>query len=53
MYGNFVPIKKIKLKPKDLKSMCIKLEIKRSSKRKQRLYNKFLKERTLENEAKY
>ena len=42
MYDNFFPIKKIKLKSKDLKNPWITLGIKRSPKCKVRLYNKFL-----------
>ena len=53
MYDNFFPIKKIKLKPKDLKSPRIKPGIKQSSKRKQQLCKKYLKNRTPKNEREY
>ena len=41
------------LKDKDIKSPWINKGLKKSSKRKQRLYIKFLKTKTLENESKY
>ena len=56
---NFVPcmktfsLKKIKLKTKDLKSPWIIGRIQKSSKWKQRLYAKFLKNRNEKNETKY
>ena len=53
MYGNFFSIKKIKLTLKDLKNPWIKPEIRRSSKRKQRLYHKCLKNRIPKNERDY
>ena len=53
MYDNFFPIKKIKLKLKDLKRPWITQGIKRSSKRKQRLNNKFWKNKTQKNERLY
>ena len=43
-------LKKIKLKAKDLKSPWITRGIKKSSKRKQRLHEKFFKKRTEKNE---
>ena len=45
MYDKHFPLKKIKLKTKDLKSAWITAGIKKSSKRKQRLYTKLLKNR--------
>ena len=45
MYEKHFPLKKRKLKTKDLKSPWISAGIKKSSKRKQRLYTKFLKNR--------
>ena len=45
--------KKIKLKNKDLQSPWITKEIRRSSKHKQRLYEKFLKSRNEKNELEY
>ena len=47
MYDNFFAIKKIKLKSKDLRSPWITQGIKQS------LYDKFLKNRTPENEGEY
>ena len=44
-YDKHVPLKKVKVKTKDLKSPWITAGIKKSSKRKQRLYTKFLKNR--------
>ena len=43
MYERHFALKKIKLKNKDLKSPWITAGIKKSAKRKQRLYTKFLK----------
>ena len=43
MYDKHFPLEKIKLKTKDLKSPWTTAGIKKSSKRKQRLYTKFLK----------
>ena len=53
MHDKHFPLKKIKLKTKDLKSAWITAGIKRSSKRKQRLYTKFLKNRNQKNETEY
>ena len=47
------PIRKIKIKAKDLENPCITNGIKESSKMKQRLYQKFLKTRTEKNESEY
>ena len=47
------PIRKIKVKAKDLESPWITNGIKKSSKKKQRLYQKFLKTRTEKNESEY
>ena len=43
LYDEYFPEKKMKLKNKDLQSPWITKGIRRSSKRKQRLYEKFLK----------
>ena len=43
LHNQFFPKKKIVISKKDLKSPWITTEIKKSSKRKQRLYGKFLK----------
>ena len=53
MYEKHFPLKKRKLKTKDLKSPWISAGIKKSSKRKQRLYTKFLKSRNQKNETEY
>ena len=53
MYDGFFPIKKTKLNSKDLKILCVTQEIKRSSKRKQLLYHKFLTNRTSNNEREH
>ena len=53
MYDKHFPLKKIKLKTKDLKSPWITAGIKKSSKQKQRLYTKFLKNRNQKNETQY
>ena len=53
MYDKHFPLKKIKLKTKDLKSPWITAGIKKSSKRKQQLYTKFLKNRNQKNETEY
>ena len=53
VYDIHFPLKKIKLKTKDLKSAWITAGIKKSSKRKQRLYTKFLKNRNQKNETEY
>ena len=45
LYDTFSPLKKIKIKNKDLQSPWINDAIKKSPKRKQRLYNKILKNR--------
>ena len=45
------PLKKIKFKTKDLKSPWITGRIKKSSKQKQQLYTKFLKNRNQKNET--
>ena len=44
LYDNYFPLRKIKTKAKDLKSPWITNAIKKSSKKKQRLYQKFLKQ---------
>ena len=51
MYDKHFPLKKIKLKTKDLKSHWITAGIKKSSKRKQHLYTKFLKNRNQKHET--
>ena len=53
MYDKHFPLKEIKLKTKDLKSPWITAGIKKSSKRKQRLYTKFLLNRNQKNETEY
>ena len=53
MYDKYFPLKKIKLKTKDLRGPRIIAEIKKSSKRKQRLYTKFLKNRNPKNKTEY
>ena len=53
MHDKHFPLKKIKLKTKDLKSPWITAGIKKSSKRKQRLHTKFLKNRNQKNETEY
>ena len=53
MYDKHFPLKTIKLKTKDLKSPWITAGIKKSSKQKQRLYTKFLKNRNQKNETEY
>ena len=52
MTKNF-PIRKIKIKANDLESPWITTEIKKSSKKEQRLCQKFLKTRTEKNESEY
>ena len=53
MYDKHFPFNKIKLKTKDLKTSWITAGIKKSSKWKQRLYTKFLKNRNQKNETEY
>ena len=53
LYDNFSLIKKIKIKFNSLKSPWITLGIKQTAKSKQRLYNKFLKNRSTKNEREY
>ena len=53
MYDKHFPLKKIKLKTKALKNPWITAAIKKSSKRKQRLYTKFLKIRNQKRETEY
>ena len=50
--ANFA-IREYILKDKDIKSPWISIGLKKSSKTKQRLYIKFLKTKTLEDESKY
>ena len=50
---NLSPRKKIKLKVKDIQIPWITSGIKKSSKRKQRLFNKFSKTRSQESELEY
>ena len=52
-YDNYFPKRKIKLKAKDLESSWITRGIKKSSKRKQRLHEKFFKKWTEKNELEY
>ena len=53
LYNIYFPTKMIKLKNKDLNSPWITKGIKKSSKRKQHLYEKFLKNRTEKHELAY
>ena len=53
IYENFFPRKKIKLKFKDIQCPWTTSGIKKSSRRKQRLYNKFLKTRSQKSELEY
>ena len=53
LYDTYFPKKQIKLKSEDLQNPWITNGIKKSSKRKQRLYEKFLKNRKGKNELKY
>ena len=45
IYDTFFPMNKKKIKTKDLESPWITKEIKKSSKKKQRVYSKFLKKK--------
>ena len=49
----YFPKQYIKIKEKDLRCLWITRGIKKSSKRKQKLYNKFLKNRNNQNEYEY
>ena len=53
LYDKNVPIKKIKIKAKDLESPWITNGTKKSPKKKQGLYQKLLKTRTEKNESEY
>ena len=53
LYDQYFPKQYIKIKEKDLHSPWITRGIKKSSKRKQKLYNKFLKNRNNQNEYEY
>ena len=53
LYDTYFPKEQIKLKCKDFESPWITNGIKESSKRKQRLYKKFLKNRNEKNELEY
>ena len=53
IYDANFPIREYILKGKDIKSPWISKGLKKSSKTKQRLYIKFLKTKTLEDESKY
>ena len=53
LYDTYFPEKKIKLKNKDLQSPWITKGIRRSSKRKQRLYEKFIENRNEKNELEH
>ena len=53
LYDKNFPIRKIKIKAKDLESPWITKGIKKSSKKKQRLYQKFLKTGTDKNESEH
>ena len=53
LYGTYFPKTQIKLKSKDLQSRWIANGIQISSKRKQQLYEKFLKDRNEKNKLEY
>ena len=53
IYDANFPIREYILKDKDIKSSWISKALKKSPKEKQRLYIRFLKTKTLENEFKY
>ena len=53
LYDQYFPKQSIKMKEKDLRSPWITRGIKKSSKRKQKLLNKFLKNRNNQNEYEY
>ena len=53
LYDKYFPKQKIKVKSKDLQSPWVTKGIKKSSKKKQRLYQKFLKNRNVKNETEY
>ena len=53
LYDTFFPLRKIKIKAKDLQSPWITNGIKKFSNSKQRLYNKLLKNRNEDNETEY
>ena len=53
IYDAFFPKKKIKVKSKDIQNPWITAGIKKSSKRKQRLYEKFLNCKSERNEDEY
>ena len=53
IYDAYFPIREYILKDKDIKSPWISKGLKKSLKTKQRLYIKFLKTKTLEDESKY
>ena len=53
MYDKHFTLKKTKLKTKDLKSPWITAGIKKSTKRKQQVCTKFLKNRNKKNETEY
>ena len=53
IYDNCFPIKVIEIKTKKLLSPWITKDIKKSSKRKQKLYEKFLKKKSPKNEKEY
>ena len=53
LYEKYFPYKEYYLRPKDLKSPWITIGLRKSSKQKQRLYEKFLKKRTVKREAEY
>ena len=53
IYDNFFPINVIEIKTKNLLSPWITNDMKKSSKRKQKLYEKFLKEKSPKNEKEY
>ena len=52
-YGKYFPKVRIKIKAKTIQNPWITKGITKSSKKKQKLYERFLKKRTTENEQKY
>ena len=52
-FDTFCPIKEVKLKPKEILNPWMTNGLKKSSKRKQKLYNKFLKSRSIKDENNY
>ena len=53
VFDNICPVKEVKVKSKNVLNPWFDKSLLRSSRKKQKLYNKFLKNRTLINETKY